>query len=489
MTLLDELSGFEFEAVMVEVFRHQGYSDVERAELIADEGRDVTMIDDRERAGGGGPATGPPTAVVVECKHTDVVSRPVVQKTHSAAETYEHDGPVRATIATTGRFTEPAREYAEQVGDDPDSVDFELIDGEDLRALSEEIPLDLYNGRIEIVCEEAIRPPTERTVLEEHLEDAAAHVRNLDEWTIGATLTAVRFEPVVAAEGSVDATFETDAGVVHEIDETERAILDGHLDEPESCAADLADLVEETRNDRIAIDDHALDGTYDRTDIERFHRDRRGYREWIVSDLRDRHEATVSYTGDNDVTYERACRPAAGDVGIESLDPVYLPHVAIATSLGDYEYELELYAAGGETLIRDAEFDRCVHCDDGDDSGDHHDRGDGEADDGTHPADASSDSDNGRPPSLTYCANCGAIACPDHVETERLVGDPVCTGCAVTGRFAGATRYFYDETNRETFAETYGELPIYRRAFENEALVALLVLVGFLLAIAAGGLL
>lgn len=33
--------------------------------------------------------------VVVECKHSDVVSRPVVQKLHSAVATYDFDGPKR----------------------------------------------------------------------------------------------------------------------------------------------------------------------------------------------------------------------------------------------------------------------------------------------------------------------------------------------------------------------------------------------------------
>jgi len=485
MTLLDELSGFEFEDVMVDVFRAQGYRDVTRAERIADEGRDVTMLEDRDvtmpedrDAAAGQPTTTgtQPTAVVVECKHTDVVSRPVVQKTHSAAHTYEHDGPIRALIATTGRFTEPAREYADRVDADPDDVDFELIDGEDLRDVSQAVGLDLYNGTVEIVCEEAIRPPTDRDRLERYLEEAAAHVHNLDEWTIGATLTAVRFEPVVAADAGVDATFETDAGVIHEIEASERFVLDGHRDEPERCTEALASLVDETCEDRIEIDDHDLDWTYDRTDIERFHRDRRGYREWITGDLQDRHETTVNYTGDNAVEYERTYRPSAGDVSVDAFDPVYVPHVAVATSLGEYEYELELYAAGGETLVQDAEFQQCVHCEGSNDDGD------------THPTNAGRRADDASPRDLTYCGNCGAIACPDHVETERLVGEPVCTGCAVTGRFAGATKYFYDETNRETFADAYAEMPVHRRLRENDGLVAAIVLAVFLLAVTAVGL-
>jgi restriction endonuclease Mrr len=52
--------------------------------------------------------------IVVECKHTDAVGRPVVQKLHSAVATFEFDGHKRGMVATTGRFTGPAEEYAER---------------------------------------------------------------------------------------------------------------------------------------------------------------------------------------------------------------------------------------------------------------------------------------------------------------------------------------------------------------------------------------
>ena len=52
--------------------------------------------------------------VVVECKHTGSVGRPVVQKLHSAIATYDYDGPKRGMVVTTGCFTGPAEEYADR---------------------------------------------------------------------------------------------------------------------------------------------------------------------------------------------------------------------------------------------------------------------------------------------------------------------------------------------------------------------------------------
>ncbi len=47
---------------------------------------------------------------------------------------------------------------------------------------------------------------------------------------------------------------------------------------------------------------------------------------------------------------------------------------------------------------------------------------------------------------------------------------PVCTGCAVTERFALKTKYFYDEENLNTFYEEYEAMPIHQKAMENQPL-------------------
>ena len=149
MELLDDLSGFQFEDLMEDVFRKLGYENVRQAVRTADEGRDILMeevVDGRRRA------------IVVECKHTETVGRPVVQKLHSAIATFEFDGPKRGMVVTTGRFTSPAREYADRLQENGDPYPIELIDGTDLREIGEGIGLDLYNGLIEVPCDETLRP-------------------------------------------------------------------------------------------------------------------------------------------------------------------------------------------------------------------------------------------------------------------------------------------------------------------------------------------
>ncbi|RQH01711.1 hypothetical protein EA472_05125 [Natrarchaeobius oligotrophus] len=137
---------------------------------------------------------------------------------------------------------------------------------------------------------------------------------------------------------------------------------------------------------------------------------------------------------------------------VRSIDPVSLPRVDATLSLGEYDYRYEYVAAGRERAVVTNDFRRCVHC-------------------GT--ADAE----------ITYCDNCGSLNCGDHVRTERLEGEPVCTGCAVTERFALKTKYFFDEGNLEAFREEYEGMALHEKARENVPLAIGFVLAAILLAL------
>ena len=452
MAVLDELSGFEFEDVMEDVFRNLGYENVRQAEKTADEGRDVMMEE---------VVDGTRRAIVVECKHTDAVGRPVVQKLHSAIATFEFDGPKRGMVVTTGRFTGPAEEYAERLRRNDDPYPVELIDGEDLRGIADAIGLDLYNGRIEILCDETLRPHDPAAAVDAPVTEAFRDVENIDATELPAPYSEVEFRPVVAVTARTDAVFETSVGVIHRIDDRTRFVVHAERGHPQVADADVASLVAENSHATVALDGDRFGEVFDAVEERRFGQTQTGYKEWAVDRLREHHTTTVSYTGDNNVTYTRTCEPNRSDISVQSIDPVYLPEVRQTTELREYTYPYEYYAAGPSRVTREDGIRRCVHC-------------------GADGVDGA----------YTYCANCGAIACSDHTETERLEGDPVCTGCAVTERFALKTKYFYDEANRETFREEYAAMPLHRKAMENKPLVAGVAMAALLLCLglfAAGG--
>jgi restriction endonuclease Mrr len=189
----------------------------------------------------------------------------------------------------------------------------------------------------------------------------------------------------------------------------------------------------------------------------RFGQTQTEYKDWAVERLQDHHTTTVTYTGDNNVTYNKTCEPNLSDISVQSIESVYLPEVRQTTELQEYSYPYEYYTAGPSRVTVEDGIHRCVHCE-----------------------------TSGVGETYTYCPNCGAVACDSHIRTERLEGEPVCTGCAVTERFALKTKYFYDEENLEAFREEYAEMPIHEKAMENKPLVGgglvatLLVIVGLL---------
>ncbi|MFW5929958.1 MAG: restriction endonuclease, partial [Halobacteriota archaeon] len=156
---------------------------------------------------------------------------------------------------------------------------------------------------------------------------------------------------------------------------------------------------------------------------------------------------TVRYTGDNNVTYTKTCEPAEDDVRIHTVRPVYVPEVDARLQPREYEHGVRVAAAGDEAVTLEDNVHRCVHCDRA-----------------------------GTAHTYTYCDNCGTIACGRHTRTERLHGEPVCTGCAVVERYALKKKYFYDRESQEEFQRIYDEMPLHERLRENPYLVAALAL-------------
>jgi restriction endonuclease Mrr len=433
MTVLDELTGFEFEDLMQDVFRNLGYRDVRQAERTADEGRDLLMQEVDE---------GTRRAIIVECKHTDTVGRPAVQKLHSAIATYDFDGPKRGMAVTTGRFTHPAREYVEELRQNDDPYPIELLDGQDLRDIADDIGLDLYNGRIEILCDQTLRPFEPPADVGAPAREAFRDIEHIQPAEVDPSHAEVTFRPVVAIAAETRAVFETSVGVIHRINDRTKFVLHAGGEPPNVADEDVASLVADHLRETVKMDQDYLAEPFDRVEEQRFGQTQTEYKEWAEDLLQEHHTTTVTYTGDNNVTYNKTCTPDQSDINVRSIEPVYLPEVRLTIERKQYTYPYEYHAAGADRVITEDGVHRCVHC-----------------------------NTNGTEHTYTYCPNCGAIACGTHFKTERLEGKPVCTGCAITGSFMLKTNYFYDEENLETFRERYAAMPFHQKIRENSILL------------------
>jgi len=294
------------------------------------------------------------------------------------------------------------------------------------------------------------------------VEAAISDIQNLDASDLSEPHAAVTFRPVVEVTAETDAVFETSVGVIHRIDDRTTFIIHADRGQPTVAESEVATLVSENRHTTVALDTDEIRETFDTITEQRFGQTETEYKEWAVKQLQTAKTTTVTYTGDNNVTYNKACEPNRSDISVQSIDPVYLPEVRQTTELGEYTYSYEYYAAGSSRVTSEDGFHRCVHCETA-----------------------------GSEEIYTYCANCGAIACEDHINTERLEDEPVCTGCAVTEQFAFKTKYFYNEDNLEAFREEYAAMGPHEKAMENPLLagagaIAVLLVVSIILITLSG---
>jgi len=303
MAVLDDLSGFEFEDVMEDVFRNLGFENVRQAERTADEGRDVIMEE---------VVDGTRRAIIVECKHTGTVGRPVVQKLHSAIATFDFDGPKRGMVVTTGRFTNPAQEYANRLQQNDDPIQSScLMARTSGRSLTRSVSTSTTGASrfsATIPYARTTRPPT---------STRPSRRRSATSRTPRAPISRVAhsqvtFRPVVAVTADTNAVFETSVGVIHRINDRTQFVVHAERGHPKVADDDVATLVTENFHATVPLDTGQFTEVFDDVEERRFGQTQTEYKEWAVDRLQDYHTTTVTYTGDNNVTYNKTCEPNLG---------------------------------------------------------------------------------------------------------------------------------------------------------------------------------
>jgi restriction endonuclease Mrr len=446
MPLLDDLSGLEFEATMTTAFeKHEDYHNVRQTPKTGDKGRDILM---RETV------NGHERAVVVECKHKEQVSRGEVQKLHSAIVSFdEYLGPKRGMFVTSGRFSPQAKEHAEHLRENVDGTAIELVDGRQLREIGDILGMDLRNGNFQLIGEQTLPPVDPAGDIETPIGEQFDTIANIDAHERPASESTILFQPVVSIQAQTDTRCETPSSgkVLRQGSKQDEFLLDGTKTPPARVEDSVRGLLTSDAPKMVPLAEWRDTERVSETTDEQFAQSETDYKEWTVEHLQSKYAETIPYTGDNNVDYSEDCVPDSSDISITELTAMRVPRVRSQIRLQEHDYILEYDAAGATRHMIENDLGHCVHC-------------------------------GWSWLRLTYCDNCGAIACWRHTKTERLNGEPICTGCAVTARFGLRKRYFFDEANRDAFRETYNAMAPARKVRENWPWIATatLVLIGLL---------
>jgi len=140
----------------------------------------------------------------------------------------------------------------------------------DLREIADEIGLDLYNGRIEILCDETLRPYDPAADVDAAVEVAFRDIENIESADLPEPHSAVTFRPVVAVTADTNAVFETSVGVIHRINDRTRFVVHAERGQPQVVDEDVGTLVTENLHATVDLDAEQFGAVFDDVEENRF---------------------------------------------------------------------------------------------------------------------------------------------------------------------------------------------------------------------------
>ena len=298
---LDNLDGFEFEAIVGEIYGLHGYSVID-IQNVGDAGRDLIL----ERHG---------KRILVECKHQKgTVGRPVIQKLHSAVMV-DQKAEV-GVVVTTGTFSRQAREYASNP-----QVPIQLMELPELRGLASEVNFKLLLKGEKM--EKGYYPVKNRS---ETLENLISYIKQYNFQSHPYTLEdifvpgdwTVELLPVYRVSYRIDHTTKTTVGNIYNAHESGVIHIDPKNLRQISTFDSFFDRIrpiDRPNQPRLAIAET----------LDVFHHDSARIAGISVDQLKSKYSQTVSYYGRNNVRYEKDCIPSSSDILIRGVTPIYLP--------------------------------------------------------------------------------------------------------------------------------------------------------------------
>ena len=327
---IDNLDGAGFEALCADIFERLGYR-VHNVQLTGDKGRDLIL---KSPAG---------ETIVGECKHWSggSIGRPIVQKLHSAAL---NEGAQKGLILTTGgTLTRQARDYINEL-----QFPIELIDMPKLKSLAAQAGIALTSelDSLPILC----MPLSNASTLKKRLTQHLFSNFNSNPTSAGSMFSmrtkSVEWEPVYQVRYSLEQTFRTSVGVIHQIEENNGMItLSGDNGDPVS--ADLSTLLESS----LLSDASEAFRSSESMPFKQFNMDVKSIDNAAKERIVETHSESVGYYGRNNVFYTKECIPTKRNIHLKDISQIYIPVRELDVSAIDHRYSITLSDNGEDVCF------------------------------------------------------------------------------------------------------------------------------------------
>ncbi|MCW4006777.1 MAG: restriction endonuclease [Candidatus Bathyarchaeota archaeon] len=313
---LDNLDSDEFQEFIVALFTKLGYVNIKVGSDTAVKSVDLTM----EKA----TNIGGVIKYLVESKHQPrgTVGLSAVKIHHSTVvATPELD---KGLIITSGRFSRQAIKFAETVG-------VELLDSQKLVALSIKTGLNTTKDYEQTYYTFPIAPVSQVKT------DTLSFLRNnLTQFEGEITIDTIKLSlvPSFMISYSIDATFSTSVGVIHEINGDFTLFLS---DDEKILPPKITENLDELNISPFTLPTEELN--LEKNDFKNSIDD-------IETDAKEKvsiaQTEDVVYVGGNNHHYEKQCKPKHKDITILGIKQVYIPLWIVVSSIINKKYVLSV---------------------------------------------------------------------------------------------------------------------------------------------------
>ncbi|MBI2042955.1 restriction endonuclease [Candidatus Pacearchaeota archaeon] len=411
---LDSLDGYEFQELITKIMQKRGYKQSRATPKSKDLGKDIIMENQKG------------DAIIIECKHQNLVGRPVIQKLQGAMsheEKQEQKNKVKGIIVTSGSFSKDALEYVKEI-----HQEIELIDGKKLKDLCKELKVIIENGKVQVITNKSFRNLSEKNVKETILKEFSKIY-----WSKECSpKIKINFSlnPVIFIEYDVNFNTHTSVGCIDRYSKKGEMGVEGVTGKVlyENLAKFFlsGDIdLENIKNENTKIQFELSEDEIEDNAIN-----------YIISE----HTHDVYYTGNNNRGYQKTCIPKKRDISIKQVLPVYIPNWRSQISLMKMDYSQRFYIKGEKWMYLEDELKKCKIC-----------------------------GEENNYKKLSLCPDCGRVVCENHRIIDYLdKKTPVCELHIKPFRLWIQKRNFAKKENLEEYKKWWMSRNFLQKLYEDK---------------------